>query len=180
KGVAYAESLIQFSQNRNDGIGGAGGVGDNPFVALQLFMVNTQHSGEIHVLGTIAGIGYQHTRATGVQKLLQLGSTAKGTTAFDQHVQIQRRPVYGFRVDFMQHPDGLIPHNQLVFVVLYLGRKYAVGRIKARQIRHGGYGGGLVNDHDIKFLASWGFVNGAQQATAYAAIAINRDADGTR
>ena len=129
-------------------------------------------------VGSVTAAGTPHQRAAGIQECLQLTARAEAARALEQYIDIMGCPPRLLRKARMTDGDGLTVDIQYAFAFLDGAGKYTVRGIKAGQVRHGGnVGGGFVDGDDAKGIPIGRFKQGAQHTAAYAAIAIDGQAD---
>src|SRR5690554_5144115 len=175
--LLQTQLAVEQMQHRHAGVGGAGGIGDQPRVRIQAVVVDAVDQGGIHRLGVGHRLGEQHTGYTGFDEAGTLVTAGVLPGAFQQQVDIQRRPVHRFGGGRTEHLHAVAIDVQTVAVDPNLTGKAPVGGVEAGQVLDAGLIGQIVEGHYLHVLPA-PLMQGAQHAAAYTAVAVQDDAIG--
>ena len=138
-------------------------------------MVDAVNHGGIDI--AFAGSGNQHFFGAGIQMDLGFFLAAESAGTFHHQIDIQRFPRQLGRVAGGEEGDFVAVDQQIAAVFFNFGGKAAVHGVKLGQVSVGGQIAAAVDGDDFELVAQTVFVDGADNLTADAAVAVDGDFD---
>ncbi len=170
----HADLFVQYLYQRRQAVGRAGGVGDHGVARLEHTVIHPVDHRGVHVL---------FPRSRDDDLLRSRGEMGRGLLlarkkagALVHHIHVQFFPGQVCGVSYGEHADPITVHHHGVSVHLDLTRELAVHRIVTGEMGIGLGVAQVVYRHDLDVLAA-GFVEGAQDVAADAAVAVDGDSD---
>src|SRR5690606_34604022 len=176
--ILQANRLVQHLEQRHATVSGAGGVRDQAFLSGQAGVVDAIHQRGVDVRLAGHGLGKQHTWRAGVEETLAVGTGVVDAGAFEHQVDAQTLPVDGFRGVLTQHLHAGAVQVQAVAVDPHFTWKTPMGGVEAGQVFDAGLIGQVVERDDVQ-IALATLIQGAQHATADAAVTVEGNFVGT-
>ena len=113
-----------------------------------------------------------------IDKALGIGTTGVLAGAFEQQVDIQRRPVDGFRAGLTQHLHAVAVDMQAIAVDLHLTGETPVGGVETRQVFNAGLVGQVIQRDDFQLCPGAPLMQRTQHAAADTAITVEGNSIG--
>jgi len=169
-----ADFAVEQFEDGDDRVGRARRRGNQPFATVEFVLVDAGDDRRVDIAAACAGVGQQQARAAGGQEALQLGASTVDAGTFDDEIDVP--PVDVFRRARMADPDALLAEAQFAVDGLDRSGEAAVRRVVAGQVGDAVEVGRLVDRADREAVGDRRFAQGAQEAAADPAVAVDREA----